>query len=247
MSLSVFVADEPLPDSGSVVGLSGTEGRHAVQVKRIAVGERLELIDGTGTRAVVAVTELSAKDRLMGVIESITYEPPPVPQVTVVQALPKSERSELAIDLLTQAGADVIIPWQGSRCVTKWATPAKAAKGITKWQAAARAAAKQSRRAVIPQIRAVAATLDVEKLIATADVALVLHEKATLSIKNVTLDKAQNVLLIVGPEGGISDTELSAFQHAGAQAIMLGPQVLRTASAGMVALAAIGMRTARWG
>lgn len=247
MSLPVFVADQPLTDAGARVGLSGTEARHAIQAQRILVGEHIELIDGTGTRAVVEVEAISAKNQLVGIIESITHEPPASPQVTVVQALPKSERSELAIDLLTQAGANMIVPWQANRCIAKWPTSAKQQKGVAKWEAAALAAAKQSRRAYIPQITGLKTTLDVEKLIAKADLALVLDEQAEESLKHLPLAGAENIVLIIGPEGGITEEELAAFQAAGAKAIVLGPEVLRTASAGMVALAAIGMRTARWG
>lgn len=247
MSLPVFVADHLLADAGSSAGISGAEARHAIQSQRTTVGERIELIDGTGTRAVVEVTAISGKNQLVGIIESITHEPPATPQVTVVQALPKSERSELAIDLLTQAGANVIVPWQASRCIAKWPTSAKQQKGVAKWEAAALAAAKQSRRAYIPQITGLKTTSDVEKLIAEADIALVLDEQAEESLKNLPLADVENIVLIIGPEGGITEEELVVFQTAGAKAIVLGPEVLRTASAGMVALAAIGIRTARWG
>jgi hypothetical protein len=246
MSLPVFVADHLLADVGSLAGISESEARHAIQSQRITVGEHIELIDNTGTRAVVEVESISGKNQLVGIIESITHEPPASPQVTVVQALPKSERSELAIDLLTQAGANVIVPWQASRCIAKWPT-AKQQKGVAKWEAAALAAAKQSRRAYIPQITGLKVTSEVEKLIAEADLALVLDEQAEESVKNLPLADAKNIVLIIGPEGGITEEESAAFQAAGAKSILLGPEVLRTASAGMVALAAIGMRTARWG
>ena len=171
--------------------------------------------------------------------------------MTVVQAIPKSERAELAVDLATQAGADEIIAWQADRCVAKW-DGKKAPKAVAKWQAAADSAAKQSRRARIPQVRGPLTTPQlVQELTGGRDGAssnaptvLVLHEEATVSIKEVPL--TDDVVLLVGPEGGIGDVELDRLKEAGAMPIKLGPEVLRTASAAMVALAAIGMRTERW-
>ena len=170
----------------------------------------------------------------------------------MVQAIPKSERAELAVDLATQAGADEIIAWQADRCVAKW-DGKKAPKAVAKWQAAADSAAKQSRRARIPQVRGPLTTPQLVQELsrdraagdaAAAPTVLVLHEEATASIKDVTL--ADDVVLLVGPEGGIGDAELDRLKEAGATPIKLGPEVLRTASAAMVALAAIGMRTQRW-
>ena len=169
----------------------------------------------------------------------------------MVQAIPKSERAELAVDLGTQAGADEIIAWQADRCVAKW-DGKKAPKAVAKWQAAADSAAKQSRRARIPQVRGPLTTPQLAQELtsgrdgasSTAPTVLVLHEEATASIKDVPL--TEDVVLLVGPEGGIGDAELDRLKAAGATPIKLGPEVLRTASAAMVALAAIGMRTERW-
>ena len=185
-------------------------------------------------------------------VESIVTTPEPTPRVTVVQAIPKSERAELAVDLATQAGADEIIAWQADRCVAKW-DGKKAPKAVAKWQAAADSAAKQSRRARIPQVRGPLTTPQLVQELsrdraagdaAAAPTVLVLHEEATASIKDVPL--ADDVVVLVGPEGGIGDAELDRLKEAGAMPIKLGPEVLRTASAAMVALAAIGMRTQRW-
>ena len=143
MSLPVFLFDAPIPSDGTQIELTGPEARHAVTVTRLRVGERIMLVDGRGTTAEVLVTAVSGKDRLVGDVEKRTQVPQPTPQAIVVQALPKSERSELAVDLATQAGADVIVPWQASRCVAKW-QGAKREKGVAKWRAMAVSAAKQS-------------------------------------------------------------------------------------------------------
>lgn len=240
MSLPVFIhPDLSLASVGEPVGLDGPEGRHAVTVKRLSVGERLKLIDGTGTAALATIQSVSGKDHLAALVDAVTFAPEPNPRVVVVQAIPKSERSELAVDLATQAGADEIIAWQADRCVAKW-DGKKAPKALAKWEAAAVAAAKQSRRDRIAQITGPLTTPQLAQLIA-GQTAYVLHEEATDSIRDVPLEGT--IYLLVGPEGGIGAEELERLQ---AHPVKLGPEVLRTASAAMVALAAIGVRTARW-
>ena len=245
MSRPVYVQEFPTPPTvGEVIELTGDEGRHAVSVKRTGVGEQIELVDGHGTRAVITVTGVSGKDQLVGVVDCVDNEPVPRPTVMVIQALPKAARSELTVDLLTQAGADVIVPWQAGRSVANWGK--KQDKGLAKWRAAARAAAKQSRRSRIPEITPVADQAAVAALIQVAPLALMLHEDATGKITDQPVAQVDSVVLIIGPEGGISPAELDAFTAAGAHPVRLGPEVLRTASAGMVALAALGAVTDRW-
>lgn len=245
MSRPVYVQEFPTPPTvGGVIELTGDEGRHAVSVKRTGVGEQIELVDGHGIRAVITVTGVSGKDQLVGVVDCVANEPVPRPTVMVIQALPKAARSELTVDLLTQAGVDVIVPWQADRSVANWGK--KQDKGLAKWRAAARAAAKQSRRSRIPEITPVADQAAVVALIQAAPLALMLHEDATGKIIDQPVAQADSVVLIIGPEGGISPAELDAFTTAGAHPVRLGPEVLRTASAGMVALAALGAVTDRW-
>lgn len=245
MSRPVYVQEFPTPPTvGEIIELTGDEGRHAVSVKRTSVGEQIELVDGHGTRAVITVTGVSGKDRLTGVVDCTANEPASRPTVTVIQALPKAARSELTVDLLTQAGADVIVPWQAGRSVANWGK--KQDKGLAKWRAAARAAAKQSRRSRIPEITPVGDQAAVAALIQAAPLALMLHEDATGKITDQPVAQVDSVVLIIGPEGGISPAELDAFTTAGAHPVRLGPEVLRTASAGMVALAALGAVTDRW-
>ena len=245
MSRPVYVQEFPTPPTvGEVIELTGDEGRHAVSVKRTSVGEQIELVDGHGTRAVITVIGVSGKDRLTGVVDCAANEPASRPTVTVIQALPKAARSELTVDLLTQAGADVIVPWQAGRSVANWGK--KQDKGLAKWRAAARAAAKQSRRSRIPEITPVGDQAAVAALIQAAPLALMLHEDATGKITDQPVAQVDSVVLIIGPEGGISPAELDEFTAAGAHPVRLGPEVLRTASAGMVALAALGAVTDRW-
>lgn len=242
MSLPVFISADL---SGDTLTLSGAEGKHAVTVKRITAGEQIKLVDAQGTFAICEVIGTSGKDRLSVRVLERGTTPAPTPAVTVIQALPKSERSELTVDLLTQAGVDTIVPWEASRCIAKW-QGAKRDKGQAKWLQAAVAAAKQSRRARVPGVEKLASTKEVVAMLSDFDQVLVLHESATQSIKDVDLAQSESLALIIGPEGGISDEELAAFQAAGALEMKLGSEVLRTATAGMVALAAIGVKTSRW-
>lgn len=246
MAATLFYLD-PLPEPGDTAVLDGKEGRHAATVRRISVGEPLVLSDGRGGVAEVEVTA-AAKDRLEAVVLARRTVPAPKPAVTVVQALPKSDRSELAVELATEAGVDAIVPWQSKRCVARW--DAKADKGVARWQAVAVAAAKQSRRAYVPQVDTLHRTSDVLDRVrdttARGGVVAVLHESATTPFAELPLRGADEVILVVGPEGGLDDTEVDALIEAGAVAVSLGPTVLRTSTAAAVALGAIGVLTGRW-
>jgi len=167
--------------------------------------------------------------------------------VTVVQALPKSDRSELAIELATEAGADAFVGWQASRCVARWESSAKVDKGLRRWDAVARSAARQSRRPYIPSINGVVSTAELVQGVRDGGAtALVLHESATAKLTELTMAQADSLLLIIGPEGGIADDEIAALSDAGATAVRLGPTVLRTSTAAAVALGALGALTSRW-
>ncbi|HEY9311227.1 16S rRNA (uracil(1498)-N(3))-methyltransferase [Williamsia sp.] len=247
MSPPLFWVDH-VPDIGDDVRLDGDEGRHAVTVTRVVVGERIILGDGAGRSGLCEVIATEGKSALRArVLETVTTGSPE-PTVTVVQALPKSERSELAVDLATEAGVDAIVPWQSARCVARWVGP-KADKGVAKWRSAAAAAAKQSRRAHIPAIAPLARTSDVRTMasdvVLRGGVVAVLHESATTSLRSLDL-AVPEIMLVVGPEGGLDDSEIDDLTAVGAVAVLLGPEVLRTSSAAAVALGAIGAMTSRW-
>lgn len=236
MSLPVFIAGDL---SGERIRLDGPEGRHAVTVKRLVPGERVKLIDGRGSWITGEILLAEGKDRLEVGVDTRGHDDGPRPKVTVIQAIPKSERSELAVDLATQAGADAIVAWRSQRTVSKWG--AKADKHLAKWHDAATAAAKQSRRTRIPEISGPLSTTEVAQLI-DGQAAVVLHEDAAARITDVDLD-VDELFLLVGPEGGIGEDELAQL---GATGVRLGPEVYRTASAAMVALSAIGALSGRW-
>lgn len=241
---------EALPEPGGLAVVDGDEGFHAANVRRIRAGERLDLGDGAGEMAHCVVEE-TGKARLTARVLDRRSVAPASPTVTVVQALPKSDRAELAVELATEAGADAFLAWQATRCVARWDGAAKVDKGLRRWGAVARAAARQSRRAYIPEVGGLVSTAQlvarVRDEVAAGAVVLALHESATQRLTDVELAQADSLMLIVGPEGGIADEEIEALSEAGAVAVRLGPTVLRTSTAAAVALGALGVLTGRWG
>jgi 16S rRNA (uracil1498-N3)-methyltransferase len=243
---------DALPDTGALAVVDGDEGFHAATVRRIRPGEELTLGDGAGGLASCVVEQAGREGLRARVLERWSVAPGR-PPVTVVQALPKSERSELAIELATEAGADAFLAWQASRCVASW-QGARLDKGLRRWRAVARSAARQSRRAHIPRVDGVLSTPALTQLIrdevAGGAAVLALHESATDRLADVLADSAagqpNSLLLVVGPEGGIAPDEIAALTGAGAVSVRLGPQVLRTSTAAAVALGALGVLTSRW-
>ncbi|GAA0271669.1 16S rRNA (uracil(1498)-N(3))-methyltransferase [Cryptosporangium japonicum] len=244
MTDPVFLVDE-LPPVGPAV-LDGPEGRHAATVRRLGPGETLLLADGVGGRASCVVVAAD-RDALRLDVRGIERVPQPSPAVTVVQALPKGDRGEAAVEMMTEAGVDTIVPWSASRSVTRW-KEARGDKALGRWRSTAREAAKQSRRLWLPGVADLASTADVRKLLSSHDVAFVLHEDATEPLAVTALAAGTGTIaLVVGPEGGIAPDELDGFVAAGAVPVRLGDTVLRTSTAGVAALAVVNARTSRWG
>lgn len=218
---------------GALIVVTGDEAHHAVSVKRIALGEGVLLSNGAGLGARGTVTEVAKRQLTVEVGEVIADEAPRLGW-GVVQALAKGDRSELAVQMATELGARRIIAWQAARSIVRWQGE-RGAKALDKWRATARESAKQARRFFVPELTA-ASTAQVVEAIRAADIALVLHEDAGLHIGSVELPEEGTGLVIVGPEGGIAPEELEAFVAAGAQAVLISDGVLRTSTAGAVAL-----------
>jgi 16S rRNA (uracil1498-N3)-methyltransferase len=242
VSAPVFLL-RPLPASDRLV-LDGPEGHHAATVRRLRAGERVDLTDGEGELA-ECVVALVGRDRLEVDVQRRVRVDIPHPRIVVAQALIKGDRSQLAVDLLTEVGVDEIVPWSAERCIVKW-VPDRSGR---RWEQAAAEAAKQSRRARWPVVGELASTDQLAKRVSAAGRAFVLHEEAELSLV-ASLDALDadvaEVLLIVGPEGGISPAELDSFTAAGAQAVRLGPSVLRASAAGCAAAAVVLALCGRW-
>jgi 16S rRNA (uracil1498-N3)-methyltransferase len=227
--------------------LDGPEGRHAVSVRRLRVGEEVTLTDGNGTGAAGTVESVEDRDRLRVAVTRTWREPPPQPWLTVVQALPKGDRGELAVETMTETGVDAIVPWAAARCVTQWRGE-RGAKSLARWRGTAREAGKQSRRLRFPQIGESKTTREVARALREeVTFAAVLHEAADEPLATAPLPEEGEIALIIGPEGGVTDAELAAFAEAGARPYRLGPTVLRTSTAGTAAAALILARTGRWG
>jgi len=239
----LFFVEPGTLTTGSVV-LAGPEGRHAAKVRRLRVGELVDVADGTGALAHCVVTAVAAESLTLDVTALGTV-PPPEPAFTVVQALPKGDRGELAVEVLTEVGVDVIVPWQASRSVTKWSGP-RGERSAQRWALHAQEAAKQARRPRVPTVAPLATTAAVSDRLAAAALAIVLHEGASDPLATVMLPSTGEVVLVVGPEGGIDEAELATFAQAGALTSRLGPEVLRTSTAGVAALSALLARTSRW-
>jgi 16S rRNA (uracil1498-N3)-methyltransferase len=237
----VFLADDLGADR---VVLTGPEGHHAATVRRVKVGEAVDVVDGKGTRASCTVVSVGRDVVELSVVRRST-ESPASPRLVLVQAIAKGDRGELAVELATEVGIDEVVPWAAARCVVKW-DGERGQRALSRWRSTAREAAKQSRRAWHPEVGEQHTTAQVVERIASATTALVLHESASVPLASVGLPDAGEVLLVVGPEGGIRDEELSAFEAAGAVAVRLGASVLRTSTAGAAAASVVSARTPRW-
>ncbi|MFF1298751.1 MULTISPECIES: 16S rRNA (uracil(1498)-N(3))-methyltransferase [unclassified Streptomyces] len=245
MTAPVFVVEHFDAGAGGRYVLEGPEGRHAVSVKRLQPGEEVVLTDGAGRYAVCDVIGTEGKDRLIVHMTSVSEEPAESPRITVVQALPKGDRGELAVETMTETGVDAIVPWQASRCITQWKGD-RGLKALTKWRSTAREAGKQSRRFRFPEVADLATSKQVAALLAEADFAAVLHESGDEPLATVELPAEGDIVLVVGPEGGVSPEELALFEEAGGRPYVLGRTVLRTSTAGTAATAVLLARTGRW-
>ena len=233
MSDALFLARFDQVRIGGIVEVTGDEARHAVVVKRTRPGESVLLADGAG-RAVRGRVVAAERNRLALEVTEILASPPRAHRFVVAQALAKGDRSELAVEIMTELGVDEILAWQASRSIVRWQGE-RGAKSLGRWAATAREATKQSRRFRIPEVSAAGTSRVVER-IGAAELALVLHESAEKTLSRVNLPEAGEILLIVGPEGGISPDELERFQQAGAVPVRISDGVLRTSTAGAIAI-----------
>jgi 16S rRNA (uracil1498-N3)-methyltransferase len=241
MTPPLFLVAE-LPDDGAV-RLGGDEGRHAARVKRLREGERVLVSDGRGSLLECTVAARDG-DGLTLSVSARQRVPAPRPRIVVVQALPKGERAELAVEVLTELGVDEIVPWAASRSIAHWLGP-RGDRALEKWRRTAREATKQSRRAWLPVIAPLASTSDVAARLAAGS-GIVLHEDATEALGTIEFADDRDVVVVVGPEGGIAPDELDDFAAVGARRVRLGQPVLRTSTAGAAAVAVLSVQLGRW-
>ena len=246
MSTAPLFLVDALP-SGDRAVLDGPEGRHAATVKRLRPGEAVQLADGHGGLA-HAVVDAAGRDTVdLTVISRVVLEPP-APRVLLAQALVKGDRGELAVEMATEAGIDGILPWRAARCIARWDDGPRGEKALGRWRSTVREAAKQSRRPWLPDVEEPVTTGDLARRVSAAAGALVLHEGAGDRLADIAdqLPRTGDLLLVVGPEGGITDEEIEALVAAGARPVRLGREVLRASTAAAVALGALGVLTDRW-
>jgi 16S rRNA (uracil1498-N3)-methyltransferase len=234
-----FFADLTGVDVGARVLLDGDEGRHAADVRRLRPGEAIDLTDGAGTRLCGLVREVRRGALTIDVTERIEV-PAPAPRLTVVQALARGGRDEQAVEAMTEVGVDRFVGWQAERAVARWTDRTHA-----KWTSTSRTAAKQSHRAWCPQVGGPVATAEVAELCHAADLAVVLHQGATTLLAGIAVPRDGDIVVVVGPEGGITDAELRDLTAAGGVAVRLGDTVLRSSTAGVAATAVL-LATTRW-
>ncbi len=235
--LTLFFVDNLPTQIGSLYEFDNEDAHHAVRVLRIAAGENFMLADGNGAWSQVKAFAVKKKSIEVEVIASGFQEALPT-TITVVQALPKSDRAKEAIELLTEAGVDRIVPWMASRSI---------GKASEKFSITAREASKQSRRLRIPEVTDIATTAQICEAIALSDLAVAFHESADMKLSDcVSSHNVAHLLIIIGPEGGITPTELEAFKEAGAKVALLGRPILRSAHAGIAAVAAVSALLKVW-
>jgi len=248
MTDPLFLSDDltdPLPTVGTHLMLAGNEGRHAAVVRRIRPQEMIMIGDGRGRAVRGMVVEVGPSSVVVEVAQYLATPAEPR-RFVAVQALAKGDRSELAVEMMTEMGVTEIVPWQASRSIVRWSEE-RGVRSLNRWRATVREAAKQSRRLNVPQVSEPVTTRLLSQRVAGADLTLMLHEEAEHSIIEVDLPKAGTVLIIIGPEGGISADERDELTRAGAQPVSISDGVLRTSTAGVVALAGLRLRRERAG
>jgi 16S rRNA (uracil1498-N3)-methyltransferase len=252
MTVPVFLAGSTGPDGGAPEAfrsagefvLDGPEGRHAATVRRLRPGERVDVTDGAGLVAECVVRDV-AKDALRLTVLRRYEVPPPRPRIVVAQGLPKGDRGELAVEMMTEAGVDVIVPWAAARGVTQ-GRGVRGVKALARWRATAREAGKQARRFHQPRVAEPCSTAGLATLLGGAARAIVLHEEAAEPLSRLDVPAEGDVVVVVGPEGGVTPEELDRFRAAGAVPALLGPTVLRTSTAGVAAAVVLMTRCGRW-
>ena len=235
-------ADAASATPGSTVEVSGAEARHAITVGRLKLGEHLSIGDGNGAVVVGGVSAVGA-DNFTVLVESVEFENEPTPALWLAQALAKNDRDELAIQVATELGVDGVIPWASARSIVKWDVK-KQHKHEERWRSILREASKQSMRNRIPVLRSLSSTSALVKLGEEFQV-VVLDPTGAEPLSGLVTD-GRDILLIVGPEGGIAPAELARFTSIGASVVSLGSRVMRTSTAGPAAIAVINSRLRRW-
>jgi 16S rRNA (uracil1498-N3)-methyltransferase len=234
---TLFFVDDLPTTVGSSYEFANDDANHAIRVLRMQTGDEFMLSDGKGSWSQVVAQEVKKKSMQVRIMDS-GFQAPLATTITVVQAIPKSDRAKEAIELLTEAGVDRIVPWASARSI---------GKGSEKFAITAREASKQSRRFRIPEVTELATTAQICEAIKISDLAIAFHESATTKLSDqVSSHNVEHLLIIIGPEGGLTDEEISAFTQAGAKVALMGRPILRSAHAGIAAVSAVSALLKVW-
>ncbi|WP_448720621.1 16S rRNA (uracil(1498)-N(3))-methyltransferase [Microbacterium natoriense] len=242
MALHFLVESATDAVEGGVVSLTGAEAKHAAVVRRLRVGEAVTVGDGRGVRLTGVAEEVTPARVDVRILERVVHEAP-TPRVVLIQALAKGDRDELAVQAACELGVDEIVPWQASRSVSRW-EGAKAVKGRERWATIVREAAKQAHRTWVPEVAPPVSTAQLAERAADQRM-LLLDPTASTRLSSLEPD-GRDIVLVVGPEGGISPDELERLENAGAERMLLGDTVLRTSTAGPAAIAVLSAALGRW-
>ena len=237
--LTLFFTDQI--NNGSTQILDKDEAHHAIKVLRLKLGEVIKISDGVKKWVSGPIIEISKKELTISVSEKGEFEEK-FPEIVLVQAVTKSDRNKEMLELVVEAGVDRIIPWQAERSISKWQSDS-----AQKWEITIKEACKQARQIRLPKLMPMLTTAGVVQLLSKDAQAIVFHESAAEKFAQLQLtDSLKSIFLVIGPEGGISPSELSIFENGGGKIFRLGETVLRSAHAGFAAISAVQTKLGRW-
>ena len=242
MALHFIVPSCTQVQVGELIALTGAEAKHASVVRRVRVGESVTIGDGAGVWLEGTVEDVSAAQVAVRV-SARREQQQPESRIVLVQALAKGDRDELAVQAACELGVDEIVPWQAARSISRW-EGAKADKGRERWATIVREAAKQAHRAWVPEVSSVQSTAQLAAR--AADARMLILDPWTQTRLAGILPDGRDLVLVVGPEGGIAPEELEKLEAAGAERVRLGETVLRTSTAGPAAIAVLSSILGRW-
>ena len=237
--LTLFFTDQI--NDGSTQTLDKDDAHHAIKVLRLKLGEVIKISDGVNKWVSGSIIEISKKELMISISERGDFEEKK-PELVLVQAVTKSERNKEMLELAIEAGVDRIIPWQAERSISKWQSDS-----AQKWEIGIKEACKQARQVRLPKLMPMLTTAGVVQLLSKDARIIVFHESASEKFAQLQLPESlASIYLVIGPEGGISQSELSIFENGGSKIVRLGETVLRSAHAGFAAISAVQTKLGRW-
>lgn len=226
--------------------IEGVDARHISKVLRMQPGAQLQIVSDDGVSALAEISAIDSECVTVHCLEKLAESHEPAVRLILAQGLAKGEKMEFIIQKAVEMGAYSVVPVAMEHSVVRLDV-AKAAKKVERWQKIAESAAKQSKRDIIPEVQPVQtmAQMLAANDCATKIIAYECEDKKSLktALKEAQANALTDLLLIIGPEGGISEAELETARAAGAVPVSLGRRILRAETAGLVAISAIFYET----